>query len=266
MSYHDGGQRQLAKFRFLSKTLTLRNDHAASQSEASLVKVERQSTYITHVPPQVCSREQGHSNALFDSHHCYFQIDVWTQSMSSARQGVVPQSRGINGLGLRRHRKLVKDNQNSAFSMHVPWSAVALSGAKCHSAKPALRRLARRGGIRRINIGIYNEVPRAAREFLTQVSTQNVFTKVRINSWQIIQRAVTLTEYAKRKTVTALDVVYALKTIGTPLYGFGEIGVFDNRARLAASRQRRVQMAMHKEQIDRYRRVEEGLRRMQTGV
>jgi histone H4 len=33
--------------------------------------------------------------------------------------------------------------------------------------------------------------------------------------------AVTYTEHAKRKTVTSLDVVYALKRQGRTLYGFG---------------------------------------------
>ncbi|ODM87535.1 Histone H4 [Orchesella cincta] len=50
----------------------------------------------------------------------------------------------------------------------------------------------------------------------------------KVNSWssQSIsgerdQDAVTYTEHAKRKTVTAMDVVYALKRQGRTLYGFG---------------------------------------------
>jgi len=38
---------------------------------------------------------------------------------------------------------------------------------------------------------------------------------------QVIRDSVTYTEHAKRKTVTALDVVYALKRSGRTLYGFG---------------------------------------------
>ena len=37
----------------------------------------------------------------------------------------------------------------------------------------------------------------------------------------VIRDAVTYTEHARRKTVTALDVVYALKRQGRTLYGFG---------------------------------------------
>jgi len=37
----------------------------------------------------------------------------------------------------------------------------------------------------------------------------------------VIRDAVTYTEHARRKTVTALDVVHALKRQGRTLFGFG---------------------------------------------
>ncbi|RZS13316.1 hypothetical protein BHM03_00044897, partial [Ensete ventricosum] len=37
----------------------------------------------------------------------------------------------------------------------------------------------------------------------------------------VIRDAVTYTEHARRKSVTAMDVVYALKRQGRTLYGFG---------------------------------------------
>jgi histone H4 len=37
----------------------------------------------------------------------------------------------------------------------------------------------------------------------------------------VIRDSVTYTEHAKRKTVTSLDVVYALKRQGRTIYGFG---------------------------------------------
>ena len=70
--------------------------------------------------------------------------------------------------------------------------------------KPAIRRLARRGGVKRISGTIYQESRGVIKSFL-----QNV-----------IKDAVTYTEYSKRKTVTALDVVYALKRQGRTIYGF----------------------------------------------
>ena len=71
--------------------------------------------------------------------------------------------------------------------------------------KPAIRRLARRGGVKRISSYIYEESRAVLRSFLKNV----------------IRDSVTYTEHAKRKTVTALDVVYALKRQGRTLYGFG---------------------------------------------
>ena len=71
--------------------------------------------------------------------------------------------------------------------------------------KPAIRRLARRGGVKRISGLIYDETRSVLKLFLESV----------------IRDSVTYTEHAKRKTVTSLDVIYALKRQGRTLYGFG---------------------------------------------
>lgn len=71
--------------------------------------------------------------------------------------------------------------------------------------KPAIRRLARRGGVKRISALIYDETRACLKVFLENV----------------VRDSVTYTEHARRKTVTALDVVYALKRQGRSLYGFG---------------------------------------------
>jgi len=86
-----------------------------------------------------------------------------------------------------------------------------------------LGRLARRGGVKRISGLIYEETRGVLKIFLENV----------------IRDSVTYTEHSKRKTVTALDVVYgasalvkydpdihmtvyaALKRSGKTLYGFG---------------------------------------------
>ena len=70
--------------------------------------------------------------------------------------------------------------------------------------KPAIRRLARRGGVRRINGQIYDETRKVLKAFLEQV----------------VKDASTYTEHGKRRTVTAMDVVYALKRQGRTLYGY----------------------------------------------
>ncbi|KAH7720131.1 Histone core [Aphelenchoides avenae] len=71
--------------------------------------------------------------------------------------------------------------------------------------KPAIRRLARRGGVKRISGLVYDKTRGVLRAFLENV----------------IRDSVSYCEHAKRKTVTAMDVVYALKRQGRTLYGFG---------------------------------------------
>lgn len=93
---------------------------------------------------------------------------------------------GIKGMGkggAKRHRKILRDN---------------IAGV----TKPAIRRLARRGGVKRISAGVYEETRDVLKKFLTEV----------------ISAAVTYTEHADRKTVSAMDVCYALKLKGRTLY------------------------------------------------
>lgn len=71
--------------------------------------------------------------------------------------------------------------------------------------KPAIRRLARRGGVKRISGDIYGNCRLVMREFLDEV----------------IKDAIIYTEYSKRKTVMSADVIHALKKRGKTLYGFG---------------------------------------------
>ncbi|CAM9696310.1 unnamed protein product [Ectocarpus sp. 8 AP-2014] len=94
--------------------------------------------------------------------------------------------KGLGKGGAKRHRKVLRDN---------------IQGI----TKPAIRRLARRGGVKRISGLIYEETRGVLKVFLENV----------------IRDSVTYTEHARRKTVTAMDVVYALKRQGRTLYGFG---------------------------------------------
>jgi len=71
--------------------------------------------------------------------------------------------------------------------------------------KPAIRRLARRGGVKRISHFIYEDTRHVLRSFLES----------------IVKDTIAYTEHARRKTVTAMDVVYALKRQGRTIYGFG---------------------------------------------
>ena len=88
---------------------------------------------------------------------------------------------GLGKGGAKRHCKVLRDN---------------LQGI----TKPAIRRLARRVGVKRISGLICEETRGILKVFLENV-----------------RDAVTYTEHAKRKTVTTMDVVYALKRQGCTL-------------------------------------------------
>ncbi|KAI1458067.1 histone-fold-containing protein [Annulohypoxylon moriforme] len=99
--------------------------------------------------------------------------------------------KGLGGKGgIKRHRKILRDN---------------IQGI----TKPAIRRLARRGGVKRISAQIYDEVRVALRARLEHV----------------IRDCVIYTEYRQRKTVTINDVLHSLRRIGRPIYGFDDVAI-----------------------------------------
>ncbi len=65
--------------------------------------------------------------------------------------------------------------------------------------------MARRGGVKRIAENSYNP----AREFVDAMLLR------------VTRDSIVYAEAAKRKTITAMDVVYALKKSGRNLYGYG---------------------------------------------
>lgn len=94
--------------------------------------------------------------------------------------------RGKGKTVAKRHRKLLRDS---------------IAGI----TKPAIRRLMRRGDVKRINGLMYEESRGALKLFMEKV----------------LHDAVAYTEHARRKTITALDIVYALKRINRTIYGHG---------------------------------------------
>eukprot|EP00727_Mastigamoeba_balamuthi_P003322 m51a1_g12988 putative histone h4 (127) ;mRNA; r:2158-2538 len=93
---------------------------------------------------------------------------------------------GKGGVGAKRHRMVLRDN---------------LQGI----TRGALRRLARRGGVKRIAGPVYEEARAALKKWLEA----------------LIGDAVLYTESGRRRTVTVLDVLLALKRLGSTLYGLG---------------------------------------------
>ena len=140
-------------------------------SYAELPKIQLAQTNTTKPPSKNQARLRNFWHTL-----------ISTFKMSGRGKG----GKGLGKGGAKRHRKILRDN---------------IQGI----TKPAIRRLARRGGVKRISGLIYEETRGVLKQFLESV----------------IRDAVTYTEHARRKTVTSMDVVYALKRQGRTLYGFG---------------------------------------------
>ncbi|KAM0277170.1 hypothetical protein ACHAQH_006017 [Verticillium albo-atrum] len=67
-----------------------------------------------------------------------------------------------------------------------------------------MRRLARRGGVKRISASIYDEIRQVMRARLER----------------ILRDCVEYVDYRNAKTVTVHDVIFTLRRIGQPIYGF----------------------------------------------
>ena len=108
------------------------------------------------------------------------QNNMLTQTLAPRKSPLTPQ------IHMRRHRKVLRDNISRI-------------------TKNDLRRLARRGGVKRMSSLIYEESRGVLKCFLENV----------------IRDATIFCDHAKRKTISALDIVYSLKRQGKTIYGFG---------------------------------------------
>ncbi|KAK3318265.1 hypothetical protein B0H66DRAFT_602859 [Apodospora peruviana] len=107
----------------------------------------------------------------------------------------IPQRGGPGAL-----KSVLKSNRQAIGGKSV-LSGMSMGGkgaAKRH------RRLARRGGVKRISANIYDEARGVMKDHLTL----------------IIRDCVTYVEHRNAKTVTVNDVIFALRRIGRPIYGF----------------------------------------------
>ncbi|KAL7265973.1 hypothetical protein RUND412_011496 [Rhizina undulata] len=102
--------------------------------------------------------------------------------------GKGPVRRGMGkgvGVARGRHKRLPKDTIHGITNGDI-------------------RRLARRGGVKRISGQIYEDVRGALVDHLKS----------------ILKDCIIFLDHAERKTVTVTDVIFALKRIGRPIYGF----------------------------------------------
>ena len=139
-----------------------------------------------YFPPALFYKTPPHLSLFFNNFFsAHSTRDKVTFPLSSNMSGRGKGGKGYGKGGAKRHRRTLRDN---------------IQGI----TKPAIRRMARRGGVKRISGLIYDETRGVLKVFLENV----------------IRDSVTYTEHARRKTVTAMDVMYALKRQGRTLYGF----------------------------------------------
>ncbi|KAI4646872.1 hypothetical protein J4E93_005096 [Alternaria ventricosa] len=99
--------------------------------------------------------------------------------------GGLGKGKGLGKANLKRHTKIRKDN---------------IYGV----TKGDIRRLARRGGVKRISATIYDDVRLALRERLAR----------------ILKDCCAIVDSSGRKTVSVTDIVFTLRRLGNPIYGF----------------------------------------------
>ncbi|GAB7346820.1 hypothetical protein MBLNU459_g1916t1 [Dothideomycetes sp. NU459] len=108
---------------------------------------------------------------------------ITTQGSHSHGSGSKGLGKGLGKTDMKRHRKILRDNIQSV-------------------TKGSIRRMARRGGVKRISADIYPQIRIALKERLTE----------------ILKQTTALVEHLKRKTITVPDIVYVLNRMGKPIY------------------------------------------------
>ncbi|RYN50815.1 hypothetical protein AA0114_g5871 [Alternaria tenuissima] len=99
--------------------------------------------------------------------------------------GGLGKGNGLGKGGLKRHMKIRKDN---------------IYGI----SKNDIRRLARRGGVKRISATTYDDIRQALKERLHR----------------ILKDVCAILDSSGRQTVMVTDIVFTLRRLGNPIYGF----------------------------------------------
>lgn len=98
-----------------------------------------------------------------------------------------------------------KKKQEEKSNKHPPKNRKVLRDNLQGVTKGDIRRLARRGGVKRIQATIYDETRLVLRKRLEA----------------LLKDICAVVELSDRKTVCVTDVVFVLNRMGRPLYGFG---------------------------------------------
>lgn len=125
--------------------------------------------------------------------------------------------------GAKRHRKILRDNIQG-ITKPVCLGSSNLPALLIHLVLKAIRRLARRGGVKRISGLIYEETRGVLKIFLENVSNYHVSdgaddTCIYFLRYQVIRDSVTYTEHAKRLVLLSCCLVcdlISLMSTGRP--------------------------------------------------
>ncbi|THW68313.1 hypothetical protein D6D19_08984 [Aureobasidium pullulans] len=129
-------------------------------------------------------------------------------SGSTQPVGLGKTATGLGGKGLgkstaKRHRCVIRSRcylGDPANGYHGKILRDNINGI----TKGSIRRLARRGGVKRISATIYDEVRAALKDRLKL----------------LLHDICAILECTVRKTITVPDIVFVLNCHGTPIYGF----------------------------------------------
>ncbi|CAD7932424.1 unnamed protein product [Amoebophrya sp. A120] len=135
---------------------------------------------------------QGFDKIDMDYQQMKGAFDAFGSKMGTDAQG------GLGGLPLQANKKF-------EFQADMPKLAEGREERMKGLGKAAIRRLARRGGVKRISAKIHKDCRDAMGFFLEST----------------LQDALTYTTHAKRSTVKPSDIVNALKRRGRQIYGYG---------------------------------------------
>ncbi|KAK1506675.1 histone H4 [Colletotrichum tamarilloi] len=137
-----------------------------------------------------------------------FRGGPWASSSGGKRGTASKVHQGGKG-------KTVLQNAGTGAKRHR--SVVSFYRSSLTAAKPAIRRLARRGGVKRISAMIYDDAREALKTWLESV----------------LRDCVTYAEHRKAKTITIHDVLHSLARKGKPIYGFDPDTFVDPKSRKA---------------------------------
>jgi len=126
--------------------------------------------------------------------------------------------KGLGKGGAKRHRKVLRDNIQYVLLISLLLSLANKSGVSLSPQSDDLldEVVSSESPVSSTRVRLHHII-----QLLPLANDPETRGVLKIFLENVIRDSVTYTEHAKRKTVTSLDVVYALKRQGRTLYGFG---------------------------------------------